>query len=133
MNVKQQARGSDGLRIVTAAEPRADLIAATGVTSEMLLASESLFLKRELIAPGAQGVRHYHGTASIIVMLEGCVTVNYGDRFQYVDTLSEGEFLLIPALMPHQPVNDGPQSAKCLVVRNAPWDDIILYKDASLD
>jgi uncharacterized RmlC-like cupin family protein len=125
-----QARGADGLKIVRDAPLRRDLIAERGVDSQMLLASEALFLKREVIGPKAEAVRHYHATASIIVMLEGRVRVNYGSEFEHVEYASAGEFILIPALMPHQPVNeDDTEPIVCLVVRNAPWDDVILYND----
>ena len=124
----QAARGQDGLQIVRRGPSRKDLIADKGVHSEMLLASQSLFLKREVIAPGAAAVRHFHSTASIIVMLEGRVRVNYGSTFQHTDYADAGEFILIPALMPHQPVNESiDEPIVCLVIRDAPWDDIIPY------
>jgi uncharacterized RmlC-like cupin family protein len=124
-----QARGHDGLKIVKDAPVRPDTIADGGVDSEMLLAGEALFLKREVIAPGTAANQHYHSTASIIVILEGRVRVNYGSVFQYADYAEAGEFIFIPALMPHQPVNEEPESnLVCLVIRNAPWDEVLPYE-----
>ncbi len=103
-----------------------DVIAHAGVDSEMLLAGEALFLKREIVAPTTAANRHYHSTASIIVILEGKVRINYGSDFQYAEYAEAGEFVFIPALMPHQPVNeDAATPLVCLVVRNAPWDEAL--------
>lgn len=96
-----------------------------GVNSQMLLSSEALFLKREVIAPGVAAKRHFHTTASIIAILEGSVRIDYGYEFQHTDFASAGEFVFIPALMPHQPINESDQQMVCLVVRNAPWDEIL--------
>lgn len=129
MTDRQAMRGHDGLKIVSSAPSEKDLIADTGVKSEMLLTSRSLFLKRELIAPSTSALRHLHSTASIIVMLAGSVRVNYGSTFQYTDYVEAGEFIFIPALMPHQPVNESSTDPiVCLVVRDAPSDEVILYK-----
>ena len=126
---KAQVRGQDGLQIVKDAPMASDSIAHVGVDSEMLLAGEALFLKREVVAPSTAAKRHYHSTASIIVILEGKVRVNYGSGFQYADYAEAGEFIFIPALMPHQPVNEDPGAALvCLVIRNAPWDEVLPYE-----
>ncbi len=122
-----ESRGQEGLRIVRQAPSEPDRIAPQGVESQMLLASEALFLKREQIEPKAVAVRHYHATASIIAILEGNVRINYGSGFQHAEYAAAGDFVFIPALMPHQPVNETEAPIVCLVVRNAPWDDVILY------
>jgi uncharacterized RmlC-like cupin family protein len=128
MSDMTRARGHDGLRIVRSAPPHEDIISDTGVESEMLLQSQRLFLKRESVAPGSSGVRHYHTTSSIIVMLSGRVRVNYGFRFEHFIHASAGDFILIPAMMPHQPVNESiGEPMRCLVVRDSPVDDLILY------
>lgn len=129
---RPQARGNDGLRIVRSAPSSTDIISDTGVESEMLLQSQSLFLKRETVAPQSRGIRHLHTTASIIAVLEGQVRVNYGYRFEHIDYAGPGDFILIPAMMPHQPVNESDaEPVVCLVVRDAPIDDLIPY-DAGL-
>jgi uncharacterized RmlC-like cupin family protein len=121
-------RGKDGLRIVRHAPKYEDVIAKSGVESEMLLQSQSLFLKREIVAPLARGIRHLHTTTSIIIMLSGSVRVNYGRRFEHVDYAEAGDFILIPAMMPHQPINESrSEPMVCLVVRDAPFDDLLEY------
>jgi uncharacterized RmlC-like cupin family protein len=96
----------------------------------MLLQSQSLFLKREIVAPCSQGIRHFHTTASIIIMLRGRVRVNYGYHFEHVEYAKPGDFILIPAMMPHQPVNEsGSEPMMCLVVRDSPIDDLLPYID----
>jgi uncharacterized RmlC-like cupin family protein len=123
-------RGHAGFVIVREAPPQADLIAPSGVSSQILLTSEHLFLKRELIEPGARGIRHFHETASIIVMLSGEVRVNYGSEFQFTDFAGPGEFIFIPAMLPHEPVNESTETpVECLVIRNAPWDEVFPYDE----
>jgi len=122
----RDARGHDGFRIIGQAPTEVDGIAdGGGVDSQMLIASEALFLKRETIAPGARAIPHFHSTASIIAILEGDVRINYGNAFQHTDFATKGEFIFIPALMPHQPINESDRPIVCLVVRNAPWDEVI--------
>jgi uncharacterized RmlC-like cupin family protein len=124
------ARGQDGLRILRNAPKAADIMSETGVESEILVQSQSLFLKRELVAPNARGIRHLHTTASIIVMLHGRVRINYGYHFEHIDYAGEGDFIFIPAMMPHQPVNESAiEPVVCLVVRDAPVDDLIPCDD----
>lgn len=124
------ARGADGLKIVCSAPKQKDIIADSGVESEMLLQSQSLFLKREVVSPGSEGIKHFHTTSSIIVMLSGRVRVNYGSHFQHVEYAEAGDCILIPALMPHQPVNESDvEPMVCFVVRDAPFDDIVPYQD----
>lgn len=126
-----KVRGCDGLRIVRSAPKTQDLISETGVESEMLLQSQSLFLKRESVAPQSRGIRHFHTTASIIAVLRGRVRVNYGHHFEHVDYASSGDFILIPAMMPHQPVNESKaEPVVCLVVRDSPIDDLIPYDES---
>ena len=126
----KQLRGRDGLQVVRQVQATPDDIAEQDVKSEMLLASEKLFLKREVIGPNTEAIRHFHSTASIIAVLEGSVRINYGSDFQHVDYATAGEFIFIPALMPHQPVNeDRDLPMVCLVIRNAPWDEILPYEN----
>jgi uncharacterized RmlC-like cupin family protein len=130
MSDNQKVRGRDGLRIVRSARRGPDIISETGVESEMLLQSQSLFLKRESVGPKARGIRHLHTTASIIIILEGQVRINYGHAFEHTDHAHPGDFILIPAMMPHQPVNESQtDSVVCLVVRDAPVDDLIPYSE----
>jgi len=133
MNSNEGVRGRDGLRIVRTAPRQADIIASTGVESEMLLQSQRLFLKREIVAPLASGIRHLHTTSSIIIMLNGRVRVNYGFDFEHVEYAGPGDFILIPAMMPHQPVNESDSEPMiCLVVRDSPIDDLVPYDTAQL-
>jgi uncharacterized RmlC-like cupin family protein len=132
MSDNGRVRGHDGLRIVRSGPKGPDIISKQGVESEMLLQSQSLFLKRELVGPRASGVRHLHTTASIIIVLEGEVRVNYGHAFEYTEYAGPDDFILIPAMMPHQPVNESTTDrVVCLVVRDAPIDDFIPYVEKS--
>jgi uncharacterized RmlC-like cupin family protein len=132
MTDSSRVRGRDGLRIVSRAVRSEDIISDSGVESEMLLQSQSLFLKKEIVAPGSSGIRHLHTTTSIIIMLEGRVRVNYGFHFEHVEHAEPGEFILIPAMMPHQPVNESTsEQMSCLVVRDAPIDTLLRYEDTT--
>lgn len=75
-----------------------------------------------VIPPGATAEPHLHrGFESAVYMMRGSVRVRYGQRLERLLTLEEGDFLFIPANLPHQPINDDPVSpALAIVARNDP-------------
>ncbi len=73
-----------------------------------------------VVPPGGAAEPHSHrGFETAVYMLRGVVEVRYGRTLGERLTLSAGEFLFIPADMPHQPVNHDPDvPAFALVARN---------------
>ena len=62
---------------------------------------------------------HFHrGFESAVYMMKGGAEVRYGPKLEENLTLEEGDFLFIPADMPHQPVNHSDEPVLAIVARN---------------
>jgi len=72
-----------------------------------------------VIPPHSAAEPHSHrGFESAVYLMKGRVDVRYGPALDARLTLEEGDFLFIPANMPHQPVNLGGEPALAIVARN---------------
>ena len=73
-----------------------------------------------IVPPKGAAEPHAHrGFESAIYMMKGGVEVRYGRTLEHTLTLEAGEFLFMPADVPHQPVNVDPDvPAIALVARN---------------
>ena len=91
------------------------------------------------VEPGAHTGIHHHGEQyTIAYVLSGSSYVRWGDRGDFDATLKAGDFLFVPAWLPHQEINpssDVPfqwivvRSTSEPIVVNLPgdfWDDIYL-------
>ena len=59
-----------------------------------------------VIPPGATAQAHYHdGFETAIYLLTGHVETRYGDDLRHTCVNRAGDFLFIPAGVPHQPRN----------------------------
>ncbi len=92
-----------------------------------------------LVEPGARTGIHHHGEQhTIAFILSGTSYIRWGDRGEFNATARAGDFLFIPAWLPHQeinPSNDIPfrwvvvrSTTEPIVVnlRDDFWDDINL-------
>jgi uncharacterized RmlC-like cupin family protein len=92
-----------------------------------------------LVEPGARTGIHHHGEQhAIAFILSGTSYIRWGDRGEFNATARAGDFLFIPAWLPHQevnPSNDIPfrwvvvrSTSEPIVVnlRDDFWDDINL-------
>jgi uncharacterized RmlC-like cupin family protein len=62
---------------------------------------------------------HFHrGFETAVYMMKGLVDVRFGPELEELLVLEEGDFLFIPADMPHQPINHGDEPALAIVARN---------------
>jgi uncharacterized RmlC-like cupin family protein len=72
-----------------------------------------------VIPPQGAAEPHSHrGFESAVYMMRGSVDVRYGRHLEELLTLEEGDFLFIPADMPHQPINYADEPALAIVARN---------------
>lgn len=73
-----------------------------------------------VIPPGAASEPHLHrGYETAIYILEGRVETRYGQRLEHRVVNVAGDFVYIPADLPHQAVNlSTTDSARALVARN---------------
>ena len=84
--------------------------------------AKGLSLNRVVIPPGASAKAHRHiGSESAIYIIQGTVLTRYGEKLQYSIVNHAGDFLYIPAGLPHQPTNlSTSETAVAIVSRNDP-------------
>ncbi len=75
-----------------------------------------------VIPPGGAAKPHIHlGYETAIYVLSGRVETRYGPGLSQSVINEEGDFIFIPADLPHQPVNlSSTQPARAIVARNDP-------------
>jgi uncharacterized RmlC-like cupin family protein len=73
-----------------------------------------------IIPPGAAAEPHFHkGFETAIYILDGAVETRYGRGLAKTQINRAGDFLFIPADVPHQPVNlSATEPARAIVARN---------------
>ena len=83
--------------------------------------SEGLCLHLLVILPGGQAKAHLHeGHESAIYVLEGSAAMRHGEGLAQVDEMTAGDFVFIPAGVPHQPYNPTDRPVRALVARTDP-------------
>jgi uncharacterized RmlC-like cupin family protein len=81
--------------------------------------SSRISMNLVVIPPLSAAEPHSHrGYETAVYMMKGRVDVRYGPDLGSLLTLEEGDFLFIPADVPHQPVNLDTEPAQCIVARN---------------
>lgn len=82
--------------------------------------AKSLSLLKVVIPPGASAKAHVHkGYESAIYLLQGTVETKYGERLEKSVVNKAGDFIYIPADVPHQPTNlSKTEPAVAIVARN---------------
>jgi uncharacterized RmlC-like cupin family protein len=91
------------------------------------------------VEPEARTGIHHHGEQDTIAyVLSGSSYVRWGDRGEFNATLQAGDFLFVPAWLPHQEINPSKDVPfQWIVVRSTPepivvnlrddfWDDVNL-------
>lgn len=84
--------------------------------------------------PGAEAKPHYHEAhETAIFMLEGTAEFRHGQRLEHVDRVSAGDFIYIPAGVPHQPYNPTAAPAKAVIARTDPneQESVVLLDETS--
>jgi len=99
INVVRPAQFSAGTSQTSGSQRRAAICGELGVNSSMW---GGMFL----VEPGAQTGIHHHGAQETIVyVLEGESLVQWGERGEHSATVREGDFLHVPAGLPHREIN----------------------------
>ncbi len=82
--------------------------------------SKGLSMNMVVIPPGAKAEPHFHrGYETAIYMLKGRVETRYGENLARSVINEAGDFIFIPAGVPHQPVNlSATEPAMAIVARN---------------
>ncbi len=90
--------------------------------SELTAGAKGISMNRVVIPPGAKAVPHFHqGFETAIYLLKGRVETFYGENLSKSVVNEEGDFIFIPAGVPHQPHNlSDTEVAIAIVARNDP-------------
>ena len=93
--------------------------------------AEHLSMNLVIIPPGGAAQPHVHrGYETAIYVLEGRVETRYGAGLRKSVIHEAGDFIFIPADVPHQPVNlSNTEPARALVARNDPneQESVVVY------
>jgi len=112
VNTKQQLPNFEGISAGTAG--------ATGLCMHLVV-----------IPPGGKAVPHFHnGYETALYILKGRAETRYGKGLKQSVINQEGDFLFIPANVPHQPVNlSDTEEVIAVVARNDPneQESVVLY------
>lgn len=92
----------------------------SGISAESA-GSQGLCLHVVTMPPGAAAKPHYHEAhESAIYVLEGAAEFRHGPKLEHVDRVEAGDFIYIPAGVPHQPYNPTQQTVRALIARTDP-------------
>ena len=84
-----------------------------------------------VVQPGARTGIHHHGEQDTIAyVLSGSSYVRWGDRGEFDATLRAGDFLYVPAWLPHQEINPSKNIPfQWIVVRSTPEPIVVNLPD----
>jgi uncharacterized RmlC-like cupin family protein len=92
----------------------------SGISAESA-GAEGLCLHVLEMPAGAEAKAHLHeGHESAIYVLEGSASLRFGPDLEHVETVSAGDFVYIPAGVPHQPFNPTDKVVRALIARTDP-------------
>jgi uncharacterized RmlC-like cupin family protein len=106
---------------------------ATGITSETA-GTSGVCLTSLTIPPGARARVHYHeDIETVAYILDGEVVLWYGERVERRVRVRAGEYLYVPANVPHAPENDGHRPCRAVVGHSAGDDQAGIVMLPELD
>ncbi|MGD8456197.1 MAG: cupin domain-containing protein [Anaerolineales bacterium] len=93
-----------------------NFVGVSGATS----GSKAISMNLVVIPPGSAAIPHFHkGYETAVYMMKGRVETRYGQDLEHSMINEEGDFIYIPADLPHQPVNHSEtEAAYAIVARN---------------
>jgi uncharacterized RmlC-like cupin family protein len=92
----------------------------TGIAAETA-GSKGICMHLLEMPPGARAKAHYHENhETAIYVLEGVSEMLYGDQLQHKMRVEAGDFVYIPAGVPHLPYNPGTTMARAVLARTDP-------------
>ena len=93
-----------------------------GVSAESA-GSTGICMHMLVLPPGGKARPHYHEShETAIFQLEGSTSFYHGPNLEFLDHVAEGDYVYIPAGMPHQPFNPTNRTARALIARTDPTE-----------
>lgn len=107
-------RSADGFR------GRQGLDYFSGISAESA-GAEAICMHMLVMPPGASASPHFHEAhETAIYMLEGEVEFEHGSNLENVDRVRAGDYVYIPAGVPHRPYNPTEARAVAIIARTDP-------------
>jgi uncharacterized RmlC-like cupin family protein len=101
-------------------EGRQGLTYAAGISAESV-GAHGLCLHTLTIPPGGRAKAHRHEAhESAIYTISGRTEFWWGEGLAHRDEVGPGDFVFIPAGVPHLPINPGPEPVFCVIARTDP-------------
>ncbi len=129
-----------GIRVVRRGGTSGDTPVTLGMNREVALSGGrtggALWAGTNLIKPRSATGAHHHGELhSIIYVICGEAHMRWGDRLEWIAKAGPGDFLQVPAWLPHQEINaSDTQDLHCVIVRSGPEELVVnLELDAVAD
>jgi uncharacterized RmlC-like cupin family protein len=100
-----------------------------GISAESA-GSKGLCMHLVVLPPGAEARPHYHAAhETAVYVLEGAAEMRHGPNLEHLDRVEAGDFIYIPAGVPHQPFNPTDRVAKALISRTDPreQESVVLW------
>lgn len=92
----------------------------TGISRETA-GAKAICMHMVVIPPGGSAKPHYHAAHETVVFaLEGVSEMRHGPSLEHVMRVEPGDFVYIPAGVPHQPYNPTDQPCRALIARTDP-------------
>lgn len=92
----------------------------SGISAETT-GSKAICMHLLEMPPGASAKPHFHEShETAIFMLEGEAEFKHGANLEHTDRVQAGDFIYIPAGVPHQPYNPTDTVAKAVIARTDP-------------
>ena len=86
-----------------------------------------------VLPPGGRAKPHFHENhETAIFQLEGSTAFYHGPDLEFLDEVREGDYVYIPAGVPHQPFNPTDRVARALIARTDPneQESVVLLPEA---
>jgi uncharacterized RmlC-like cupin family protein len=103
-----------------------------GISAESA-GSSGICMHMLVLPPGGKAKPHYHEShETAIFQVEGSTSFYHGPNLEFLDHVGEGDYVYIPAGVPHQPFNSGDKVARALIARTDPneQESVVLLPDA---
>jgi uncharacterized RmlC-like cupin family protein len=105
----------------------------SGVSAETA-GSRAICMHLLEMPPGAEAKPHYHEAhETAIFVLEGSAEMRHGPHLEHVDRVAAGDFVYIPAGVPHQPYNPTDKPVRAVIARTDPneQESVVLLEDVA--
>lgn len=116
---------TQGVRVVRVQQRSSETPQTLGMNRQVALSgsrtgSQFLWAGTKLIRPGEQTGAHHHGALeSVIYIVHGNALMRWGDRLEWIAKAGPGDFLQVPAWLPHQEMNaSSSEDLHCVFVRS---------------